>query len=316
MAHFLIIDDEQFIREEWKSRLDRRQHSCEEAANVDEALEALEHSEKPNCEPFDMILLDHNLGDETGFDVLENLDKDYYQNRVIVITGQGTSYLAKQYATLGVIGHLIKPVSETQFECAIEAALQRRNIYVDQKENWESAYEVLEREGLVTPISELEADSAQIREQYAALKSIHEQLLADLKQAGDRESALSQAYQKAGEALNATAGGIKSILQFLNPFKITASFWSDVEYIFDSDRLQFFILQSYLQRIADNPLGFPVKHLAGGATGHYEYRIGRNYRLYFRREASTMILERYGNKNIQDKIIRFLDGTSESPMNL
>lgn len=309
MAHFLIVDDEKYVTKEWSNRLKQENHSCVTALDVDKALEAIKKSEQPDGEPFDLILLDHGLGEENGLDVIraviEVFDSNYWQHRIIVITGLGNNNLAREYAKFGAIGHLIKPVSEAQFKTAITAALERRAIYVDNQENWENAYQVLQDYGLLESLAELKADSANITQQYQSLKLIYDRLLVDLKEAGSKESQMALAYEKASDALNATSGGINSILIFLQNFQITASFWSDVEKIYYVDKLQFFVLQSYLKRIAENPLNYRIKHL-GAAGGHYEYRIGRNYRLYFRRESGDIILERYGHKNLQEEIISCL----------
>ncbi|MCM0593778.1 MAG: response regulator [Gloeotrichia echinulata CP02] len=313
MSHFLIVEDEDFIRREWKRLLNKENHTYIEAADVDQGIKAIEQSEREG-EPFDLILLDHKLGDETGVDLLEYLDFDYCQHRIVVITGNGSVSLAKEYAKVGAIGHLIKPVSEVQFQITITSVLERRAIYVDEKENWQSAYKLLEDIGLLDSIERLKADSAKVAEEYEHLKLIYEQLIADLEKAGGRESEIAQAYLKATDTLNSSPGGIDSILPFLEEFMITASFWSDIENVFSFDRLHFFILQSYLKRIRENPYYYRIKHLIGGATGHYEYRIGKSYRLYFRREGDVIILERFGHKNIQSKIINYLSSNLEGFM--
>jgi len=314
MSHFLIVDDYDHIRREWTKLINKANHTCIEAADVDQAIEAIEQSEREG-EPFDLILLDHDLGgDETGVTLLEYLDFDYCQHRIVVITASGSVSLAKEYANAGAIGHLIKPVSEIQFEITITSALERRAIYVDEKENWQSAYKLLEDIGLLDSIERLKADSVKVAEEYEHLKLIYEQLIADLEKAGGRESEIAQAYLKATDTLNSSPGGIDSILPFLEEFMITASFWSDIENVFSFDRLHFFILQSYLKRIRENPYYYRIKHLIGGATGHYEYRIGKSYRLYFRREGDVIILERFGHKNIQSKIINYLSSNLEGFM--
>jgi FixJ family two-component response regulator len=306
MAHLLIVDDQNHIRREWAFLLNQENHTYKEAANVDETLEIIKTSEKEG-EPFDLILLDHQLGDEKGINVLTNLNHEYYQYRIVVITGFGTNDVAREYAKMGSIGHLIKPVSEMQFHTAIAAALERRYIYVDEKENWENAYELLNNIGLLESVEKLQIDSARMIDQYQTLRVTYDKLLADLEKAGGREKEMAQAYLKATNSLNSGYAGIESIIPFLTGFMITQSFWSDVKDIFDSNRLQFFILQSYLRRIQEQSSVYQIKHLVGGATGHYEYRIGRNYRLYFRRQEGVIVFERFGHKNIQDTIISFLD---------
>ncbi|BAQ63922.1 response regulator [Geminocystis sp. NIES-3709] len=313
MAHILIVDDEAHIRSEWRTRLIQENHTFQEADGIDEAVEAINNSQEQ--EPFDLILLDHSLGEELGLDLLDEVGKDYLQYRVLVITGHGTTSLAREYASIGAIGHLIKPVSEAQFNTAIASALERRKIQVEEKEDWESAYAVLENLGIFESIEVLKSDSTKAQEQYEILKSTYDQLLDDLKLAGGQEYAIANAYEKATQTLNDSDGSVEGIIPFLTKFKVTKSFWSDVKTIFKKSRLYFFVLQSYLLRIAENPLAYRIKHLAGGADGHYEYRIGSEFRLYFRKEADDIILERFANKNIQPEIIKFLNNTHETAFN-
>ncbi|MBD2682646.1 MULTISPECIES: response regulator [Nostoc] len=311
MAHFLIVEDEAAIRREWKSLLEKENHTYVEAADVDQAIEAIDKSEK-QCEGFDLILLDHHLGDETGVNLLENLDVSYCQHRIIVITGHASIPLAREYAKIGAIGHLIKPVSEIQFYITISSSLERRYIYVDEKENWESAYHFLQEIGLLDSIEKLNTDSAMLLEQYEALKAIYEQLINDLEKASNKDSEIAQAYKKASDTLNSTPGSFDSIIPFLNGFLFTPTFLSDIKKIFTSERLHFFILQSYLKRIKENPSAYRITRIVNTAITHFEYRIGKSYRLYFRKEGNTIILERFGHKNIQDKIISFLDKNCEN----
>lgn len=310
MAHFLIVDDVDYIRKEWKLLLDEDQHTYVEVENVDQAIKAINESEE-NDSPFDLILLDHDLGDETGIDVLESCNREYIQYRIVVITGHESTALARKYAQFGVINHLIKPVSVSQFRTAVVATLERRAIHIDEKENWESAYKLLQEIGLIESVERLQADSTKLIEQYDTLKVTYESLLSDLERAGSRENEISHAYRKATETLNSASIDINSILPFLSKFEFTNSFWQDIESIFFSDRLHFFLLQSYLKKISENPLAYRIKHLTGRARDHYEYRVGKGYRLYFRREGSLVILERFGNKNVQEKIINFLSGNLE-----
>lgn len=310
MAYILIVDDEPLIRKTWVNYLRSLGHQYQEAGDVDSALTAIENSEKTG-DIFDLILLDHDLGDEKGLDLIQDIDPESYQYKIIIITGHAHTSIAKDYAKAGAVGHLIKPVSEAQFHNTIESALERQALYLDQREDWQHACELLESMGILESVESLKNDSQRLTEQYEALRQIHESLLDDIRKAGAKEQAIAEAYQKASEALNATPGGIEEIVPLLKAFKITSSLWDDLKYTFSSDRLHFFILQHYLKRIAENPLEYRIKHLTGGANGHYEYRIGRSYRLYFRKDGNTIILERFGHKNIQDKIVGFLGGNCE-----
>jgi DNA-binding response OmpR family regulator len=69
MASVLIVDDEDRLRRILMLNLARRGYAVVEATSVATAIEALETFP----EPFDLILLDINLPDATGWDVLRYL---------------------------------------------------------------------------------------------------------------------------------------------------------------------------------------------------------------------------------------------------
>lgn len=306
MPHILVVDDELRIRKTWASLLEASGHTVVSVGDVDAALDAIEKSCINDGEEFDLILLDHDLGDEKGLDLIRLLEPEQTAYKVIVITGHENTAIAKDYAKAGSIAHLIKPVSNAQFYNAIAAALERQALYRDQYEDWQQAYSLLEKMGMLESVEQLKSDFIRRDEDYNALKQIYDKLLDDVRTAGTKEAALADAYQRASDALNATKGGIETILDYLEFFQITSSFWRDVKSSFSSDRLYFYILLQYLKKISENPLSYRIKHLTGGAPGHYEYRVGRSYRLYFRKDNDVITLERFGHKNIQDKIITYL----------
>lgn len=87
MAHILIVEDEDALRRIITLNLARRGFSVAEADSVAAADEAIAATPRP----FDLILLDINLPDQTGWDVLRHLEPINRttlapQPRVIVIT--------------------------------------------------------------------------------------------------------------------------------------------------------------------------------------------------------------------------------------
>ena len=313
MAHFLIADDVPKVRDSIRLLLEPQNHTCDEACDLIEIMEAVEESESEEGEPFDLILLDYDFGDgNTGFDAIHQLKEkfgaQFCDHRMVIITGHRNRELPREFARLGAIGHLIKPVEEDQFWATIDSALVRQDLYVYKKEDWESAYELLYNLGLIDGIESLKSTA----QQYDALQDIYQKLLSDLQRAGGQQEQIGMAYESASDALNDSPGSLESIFNFLEGFGFTKSFLEDVKEVFKRDRLHFVLLQTYLNKIQDNPLDYRIKHLAPGATGHYEYRIGRSFRLYFRKaEEGQIVFERYGHKNLQQRIISYLDQSTE-----
>lgn len=70
MSRVLVVEDEDLLRRIITRNLALRGYTIAEAATVAEADEALEAS----TSPFDVMLLDINLPDHTGWDVLRHLE--------------------------------------------------------------------------------------------------------------------------------------------------------------------------------------------------------------------------------------------------
>lgn len=307
MAHFLIADDQPGIRHDLQFLLESQGHTCEEASDAIEVTDIVHSSEHESFNPFDLILMDYDFGDgTTGLDIMQSLGLTYCEHRVIVLTGGRNSNLPSEFAQLRAIGHLLKPVSEDQFWATINSALTRRELFVNKKEDWEAALELLDRAGVLEGRDNYDVVNKQLTSQLESLKAINTQLQAELKQAGSREGEIARAYEKASDTLGTVPGDINVISSSLHSFGFTRPFLSDVEILFDRDRLHFYVLTSYLKRIEAHP-DYPYRVLAGRAANHAEYRVGRSYRLYFRREEGReIILERFGHKTVQEKITECL----------
>ena len=313
MPHFLIADDEPQVRSALRLLLESQPNTCVEAGDMRSIVSSVRDSESADGEPFDLILMDYHFGGNTGLQMIEKINQcmgdDYCEHRFVVVTGADQRGLAVEFAKLGAIGHLNKPINEVQFWSTIDAALTRRELFVERKADWESALQLLNELGILEGVESLQA----IAEQYATLKAIHENLLNDLQAAGQREQQLAQAYNKASQALQEVPITFESIYTSLHGFGYTSSFLDDVKQIFRTDRLHFFALQTYLQRIQRNPQASMIKALTYQAPGHYEYRVGRNFRLYFRRGENTYtIFERFGQKTLQPEIINYLSYSCET----
>jgi len=107
----IIVDDERPAREELKSALKKHNdfHIVDEAKNADEAREKIE-AQTP-----DLIFLDIQMPEKSGFDLLESL------NHVpeVVFTTAFDRY-AVQAFEVSALDYLLKPVREERFAKAIE----------------------------------------------------------------------------------------------------------------------------------------------------------------------------------------------------
>ncbi|OGN93515.1 MAG: hypothetical protein A2Z71_02430, partial [Chloroflexi bacterium RBG_13_50_21] len=78
---------------------------------------------KQNTTKLDLMLLDLQLPDLTGLDLLRRLDKDGYHIPTILMTGHGSEQVAAEAFRLGVHDYLSKPLDETLLTEAITRSL-------------------------------------------------------------------------------------------------------------------------------------------------------------------------------------------------
>jgi DNA-binding NtrC family response regulator len=97
MARLLVIDDEGDIRHLYAAELEDEGHTVVTCGNGAEAMEQLRHHE------FDLVVLDIQLGQESGLDLLQEIAHERENIPVILCTAYGSykedfsSWLADAY---------------------------------------------------------------------------------------------------------------------------------------------------------------------------------------------------------------------------
>lgn len=307
MAHILIADDVEAVREDIRRMVTAMGHTCEEASDMIEVLRAKDASEAAQA-PFDLVLLDYEFaGGASGLDILKRLGEAYCDHRVIMLTGHANHATAA--ASLGAINYLMKPVSDRQLEVALETALVNRERFMERRDELEAALE------LIDELAALAASNQELEQQMTQLQYWNGELKAALLRGGTAGQALVPLYDRTEEeALSALR---RAPIRFelahapLRQFKVTKRFLQDLQAIYEADRLRFFSLVRYLRRLAANSLarGRQIE----GVTGLFEYRVGAAERLYFRwvNDAPNRVLEAFGHKNAQLDIIEHLKQKGE-----
>ncbi|MCS7292124.1 MAG: response regulator [Gloeomargarita sp. SKYBB_i_bin120] len=312
MTLILVVEDDREVASIWQNWLQSWGYDCDLAHTYRSAIDkilASVRSQPEESKEYDLIILDHNLdGGLTGLDVLIDLAEchglqDYGLYRVVVATASTEMAIVPEYARLGAVSHLVKDINEHQLHAAVINALSQRERYTNYRYDWETAIELLQELNLLPAIDEMQREIERLR----FIEEAYEQLRRDLQEI-DRTKIIDR-YEQATELVRRSFVQIDSILPFLKPFSVTRNFLDDVREVFRKRRLIFHALQSYLCRIAGNPNAYMVKHLEGRATGHYEYRVGRDYRLYFRRENGQIVLERFDDKKNQGKVLEYIEKT-------
>jgi DNA-binding NtrC family response regulator len=115
---FLIIDDDKTFREATCILIDEEGHYAEGAASGQLGLKRLKE------EKFDAVLLDLNLGQENGLDVLTGIQKAYPELPVVMFSAEGNIKTAVEAMRRGAADFLEKPFRSEQF-LTVLARLQR-----------------------------------------------------------------------------------------------------------------------------------------------------------------------------------------------
>jgi response regulator RpfG family c-di-GMP phosphodiesterase/serine/threonine protein kinase len=116
----LIVDDEEPIRTLAKAVLEPRGCVCDEAGDAAGALAAVQR------QPYDLLLLDLNLPDQSGYEVCRTLRERPVQPhcKIIVVSGQGDHNALAATLPLGADDYIPKPFGVQQLEARVLHALQ------------------------------------------------------------------------------------------------------------------------------------------------------------------------------------------------
>lgn len=116
----LVVDDEIAFSNTLAQRLKMRNLKVGTAYDGEQALSKLKE-EKP-----DVIVLDLNMPDMHGMDVLQEIKKAYPDIQVIILTGHGTDKDEEEAKRLGGFDFLKKPADINILEHKIKAAFKEK----------------------------------------------------------------------------------------------------------------------------------------------------------------------------------------------
>ncbi|TCI94859.1 LytR/AlgR family response regulator transcription factor [Tenacibaculum sp. M341] len=121
MIKAIVVDDEAHVRSDVISKIQKNFNDkivvLKEVNSVATAVEAINEL-KPN-----LLFLDVDLGDGTGFNVLSNVD--YKSFEVIFITGFDKHAL--KAIKVGALDYILKPIDEVEFIEAVDKAIAQKN---------------------------------------------------------------------------------------------------------------------------------------------------------------------------------------------
>lgn len=123
----VIVEDSRLARNELKELIKNHQEidMVGEAENVDDGIELIEEV-KP-----DLLLLDINMPEKDGFDLLEMLD----EVPITVFTTAYDEYAIKSFE-YNALDYLLKPINEKRFALAIEKVMSKLNASNNATDNY------------------------------------------------------------------------------------------------------------------------------------------------------------------------------------
>lgn len=117
MSHILIVDDEPDILELLSMTINRMGFHCTTACSISDAQYQLK------TQPFSLCLTDMRLPDGSGLDLVSEIQENYAEMPVIVITAYGSVEVAIEAMKVGAFDFLAKPIELEKLKSVIRTAL-------------------------------------------------------------------------------------------------------------------------------------------------------------------------------------------------
>ncbi|MEE8399022.1 MAG: response regulator, partial [Desulfobacterales bacterium] len=115
----LIVDDDPVLAEGLKNELSRSYFKTSTAGNGAEALDRI------GRQMFDIVLLDVQLPDIDGLDLLNQIKEKHRECEVIIMTGFGAEEIAVQALRRGAIDYVEKPLDLEVLRAAVGRAQEK-----------------------------------------------------------------------------------------------------------------------------------------------------------------------------------------------
>jgi DNA-binding NtrC family response regulator len=121
----LVIDDEQEIRESLEQLLKLEGYKADCAATAGEGVELIENG------LFDLVLLDINLPDRNGLELLQHIKRDSPEIGVIMITAYASTQMAFQASKHGADSYITKPWDNDKLLLEIRNTLDKSRLQLE-----------------------------------------------------------------------------------------------------------------------------------------------------------------------------------------
>jgi DNA-binding NtrC family response regulator len=118
-ATILVVDDEEMLRKVIHKILTKEGYDVHLASSGTEALEILSREE------IDLVITDVKMPEMDGFDLLEQMKKNYPKLGIIVMTAFGDAYTVRDALMLGADEYITKPFKSYEIVMVVERAYWR-----------------------------------------------------------------------------------------------------------------------------------------------------------------------------------------------
>ncbi len=123
----MIVDDDAHLRETLQDLLEMEGYAVTQAASGQEAMTLVV------SQFFDVILMDFNLTDKTGIEVIRDIRKFNQESQIVMITAHASLDTAVRAIQESVYDFLIKPVDLNHLKRVIKKALEKLRLEQDIK---------------------------------------------------------------------------------------------------------------------------------------------------------------------------------------
>ncbi|MEF2230595.1 MAG: response regulator [Pseudodesulfovibrio sp.] len=123
----LLIDDEEEFLSTLSERMELRGMNVNTASNARNAVEALDSGD------YDAIVLDLQMPDMNGIDMLKVIRKTHPDMQVILLTGQATLEAGIEAMKLGAMDFMEKPADINALTEKIKKAQAKKMVIVEKK---------------------------------------------------------------------------------------------------------------------------------------------------------------------------------------
>ncbi len=135
----LLVDDDRQVLESMADWLGDQGLTVDTSTGYGEALELL------TKKTYEMLLVDVRLQDGDGFDLLEQVRRNYPESHVVLMTGYGDADAALEAMRAGAADYLTKPLIDDELLMTLERAFNQRQVV---EENTQLRKELDKKSGL------------------------------------------------------------------------------------------------------------------------------------------------------------------------